>query len=234
MQSIAVSLPRIERIAAWRFRVDPGPSLLGALFPSAGAPVRLAVAVAFIGVMAGLAQARFYLPGNPVPVTLQTLGVLLAGGVLGWRWAFLSVAGYYLLGMAGVPVFQGGQGGWHYVAGSVTGGYLLGFLVSAPVVAFLTQRGWNRNKVLWPMLLGTLVVYVPALLWLSIFDFGWPGEGELLSAGVYPFLPGDLLKLALAALAAGAGWHYADFRGRRRSAAANASAIFRAAPRGDD
>ena len=122
MQSIAASLPRIERIAAWSFRGDPGPSLLGALFPSAGALARLAVAVGFIGVMAGLAQARFYLPGNPVPVTLQTLGVLLVGGVLGWRWALLSVAGYYLLGMTGVPVFQGGQGGWHYVTGSVTGG----------------------------------------------------------------------------------------------------------------
>jgi len=231
VQSITASMPRIERIAAWRFLGAPGPSLLEALFPSAGVWTRLAVAVAFIGVMAGLAQARFYLPGNPVPMTLQTLGVLLAGGVLGWRWAFLSVAGYYLLGMAGVPVFQGGQAGWHYVTGSVTGGYLLGFLVSAPVVAFLTQRGWNRNRVQWPMLIGTLVVYVPALLWVSVFDFGWPREGELLSAAVYPFLAGDLLKLALAALAAGAGWHYADFRRRRRSAADGPSAISRAAPR---
>lgn len=219
MQSVAVRSPRaLERAAARLVLGRPGPSLLEALFPSAGARARFAISLAFIGLMAGMAQARFYLPGNPVPVTLQTLGVLLAGGILGWRWALLSVAGYYLLGMAGAPVFQGGHGGWHYVAGSVTGGYLLGFLISAPAVAFLTQRGWNRHRGLWPMLAGTLLIYLPALAWLSIFDFGWPAEGELLSAAVYPFLPGDLLKLVLAALAVSAGWRYADVR-RRRSPA---------------
>ena len=219
MQSTVLSTPRVERVAVRVLPWRPGPSLLEALFPSAGVWVRLAVALAFVGVTAGLAHARFYLPGNPVPVTLQTLGVLLAGGVLGWRWAFVSIAGYYLLGMAGAPVFQGGQAGWHYVTGSVTGGYLLGFLISAPAVAFLLQRGWNRNRTPGPMLVGALIVYLPALVWLSVFDFGWPADGELLSAAVYPFLSGDLLKVAIAALAIGAGWHHADYRRRRRSEA---------------
>jgi len=232
MQFTAVSPARVERVAAWRLLRSPGPSLLDALFPSAGAPARLAASVAFVGVMAALAQARFYLPGNPVPVTLQTLGILLAGGVLGWRWAFLSVAGYYLLGMAGAPVFQGGGAGWHYVAGSVTGGYLLGFLLSAPAVAFLAQRGWNRSRTLWPMLLGSFVTYLPALVWLSVFDFGWPAEGELLSAGVYPFVPGDLLKAVLAALAVGAGWRCADIRRRRRDRASAEAGISRVSTRG--
>ena len=231
MHSAAVSSPRVEGLAPWRLLASPGPSLLEALFPFTGARVRLAACVAFIGLTAGLAQARFYLPDNPVPVTLQTLGVLLAGGVLGWRWAFLSVAGYYLLGMAGAPVFQGGGGGWHYVTGSATGGYLLGFLLSAPAVGFLVQRGWHRGKALWPMLAGSLAIYLPALLWLSVFDFGWPANGELLSAAVYPFLPGDLLKLALAALAVGAGWRYADIRTRQRFATPGGTRISRAGPR---
>jgi len=234
MQSAAVSLPRVERVTARRLLGSPGPSLLEALLPSTDARLGIAASVAFVGLMAGLAQVRFYLPGNPVPVTLQTLGVLLAGGILGWRWALLSVAGYYLLGMAGAPVFQGGEGGWHYVTGSVTGGYLLGFLISAPTVAFLTQRGWHRGRAVWPMLAGSLVIYLPALLWLSVFDFGWPAEGELVSAGVYPFLPGDLLKLGLAALAVGAGWRYADFRTRRRLATPWETRISGAWPRGSN
>ena len=217
MQSVAVWSPGVERVAG-RVLGRPGPSLLEALRPSAGTRTKIAVSVALIGLTSVLAWVRFYLPDNPVPVTCQTLGVLLMGGVLGWRWALLSVVGYYLLGMAGAPVFQGGHAGWHYAAGSVTGGYLLGFLLSAPAVAFLTQRGWNRSRALWPMLIGSAVIYLPALLWLSVFDFGWPAEGELLSEAVYRFLPGDLLKLAFAALAVGVGWRYADVRRRRRPA----------------
>ena len=218
MQSVVVA-PRLARVrSAWRLFERPGPSLLEALFPSAGLRTKLAASAALVGLMAALAQARFYLPDSPVPVTLQTLGVLLTGGVLGWRWALLTVAAFYVLGMAGAPVFQGGAGGWSYVTGSVSGGYLLGFIVSAPVVSSFAQRGWHGSRVLWAMLAGSVLLYVPALLWLSVFDFGWPVEGELFSAGVYPYVPGDLLKLVLAALLVGAGWRLAGARGHSAKA----------------
>ena len=64
------------------------------------------------------------------------------------------------------------------------------------------------------MLLGSLMVYVPGLLWLHCHDFGWPAEGELFSAGMYPFIPGDLVKLMIASLVIGVGWTIADKRRR--------------------
>ncbi len=141
----------------------------------------------------------------------------MMGGVLGWRWGLLSGVGYYLVGMAGLPVFQSGGNGWDYVIHGVTGGYLLGFILATATVGFLSQHGWNRSRSIWPMLLGGLVLYAPALIWLSIFDFPWPAEGELFSAAMYPFIPGDLVKLMLAALAIGAAWKYADYRHSRRA-----------------
>ena len=214
MQTTAARPARIATRGALRLLDAPGPSLLEALLPGIRVWQKALAAAALIGLVVGLARVRFYLPDNPVPITLQTFGILLMGGVLGWRWGLVSVVGYYLLGMAGVPVFQGGGNGWHYVSGTVTAGYLLGFILAVGLVGFLSQRGWNRGRSLWPMLLGALVVYLPALVWLSVFDFGWPKPGQLFSAALYPFLPGDLVKLMGAALATGTLWRLADARAR--------------------
>lgn len=189
-------------------------SLLDAIRPGMSIAQKLVITALFVALLALLARARFYLPENPVPITFQTFGVLLAGGILGWRWGLGATIAYYLVGMAGLPVFQGGGHGWHYVTGSVTAGYLLGFILAAGVVGFLSQRGWTHGRSLWPMLLGNLLLYVPALIWLSVFNFGWPEKGALFSSALYPFLPGDLVKLMLASLAVGAGWRYADRRSR--------------------
>jgi biotin transport system substrate-specific component len=159
-----------------------------------------------------LAQARFFLPDNPVPITLQGFGVLMLGGILGWRLGLVSAIGYYFGGLAGLPVFANGGEGWDYVIHGVTGGYLLGFILAVGVVGYLSQRGWNRGRSLWPMLIGSLLIYVPALIWLSVFDFSWPAEGKLFSAALYPFLPGDILKLMAAAALTGGLWRLADRR----------------------
>ena len=136
----------------------------------------------------------------------------MIGGILGLRWSLFAILTYYLLGMAGVPVFKDGGNGWHYVSATVTAGYIIGFVAAAPLVGYLTEHGWNRALVLWPMLLGSLIVYVPGLLWLHYFDFGWPPEGELFSKGMYPFIPGDLVKLIFASVAVGGLWTLADWR----------------------
>jgi biotin transport system substrate-specific component len=159
-----------------------------------------------------LAQARFFIPDNPVPITLQGFGVLMLGGVLGWRLGLVSAIGYYLVGMAGLPVFARGGEGWDYVIHGVTGGYLLGFVLAAGVIGYLSQRGWNRGRALWPMLIGSLLIYAPALIWLIVFEFSWPAEGELLSSALYPFIPGDVLKLMAAAAVTGGLWRVADSR----------------------
>ena len=214
MQSIAV---RSGRSQGWQARLPvllgtSGPSLFDALFPRATMLYRLLTALALAGITAGLAQARFFLPDNPVPITFQTYGILMMGGLLGFRWGLASAVAYYLAGMAGLPVFQSGGNGWAYVSQGVTGGYLLGFILAAAAAGLFSQRGWDRGRSLWPMLVGSLLVYLPALIWLTVFDFGWPGEGKLFSAAMYPFIPGDTVKFMLAALTAGALWRVADSR----------------------
>ena len=213
MQSTATAAraPALERVRRWSFIGKSEPSLFEALFPSATWAHKLAAAALFIGVTTGLARARFFLPDNPVPITLQTFGVLMAGAVLGWRWGLVSICGYYLLGMAGAPVFQGGGNGWKYISGA-TGGYLVGFILATYITGYLTQRGWSRGRALWPIALGAIAVYIPALIWLTVFDLGWPQPGKLFSSAVYPFIPGDLLKLMAAGLATGVLWRYADGR----------------------
>lgn len=187
------------------------PSLFESLFPRATVVHKAIAAALFIALIAGLARVRFHLPDNPVPITLQTLGVLSAGALFGWRWGLVTVVGYYLVGMAEVPVFQGGGNGWTYVKGT-SGGYLLGFILAAGIVGYMTQRGWSRDRALWPIAIGAIAVYVPALIWLSVFDLGWPAPGKLFSSAVYPYIPGDLLKLMSAGLLTSALWRVADWR----------------------
>ncbi|MCZ6538803.1 MAG: biotin transporter BioY [Chloroflexi bacterium] len=188
------------------------PPLFDHLVPGAKPWHKLAAVGVGIILVSLLAQARFYLPDNPVPITLQGFGVLMLGGVLGWRLGLASAIGYYLVGMAGLPVFANSNEGWDYVIHGATGGYLLGFVLSAGVVGYLSQRGWNRGRSLWPMLLGSLLIYLPALIWLSVFDFGWPADGELFSAALYPFMPGDIVKLMAAAAVTGGLWRVVDNR----------------------
>ena len=79
-------------------------------------------------------------------------------------------------------------------------------------IGFLVQSGWNRGATIWAMLLGSFLIYVPALIWLTVFDFGWPAEGELFTSAVYPFIPGDLLKVVLASMLISAAYSYLDRR----------------------
>lgn len=215
MQS-SVATPRLTRIVP--FSGQRTLTLFDSLFPAANTWHRVVAVIAMAGLTALLAQARFYLPDNPVPITFQTFGVLLTGGLLGLRWGLASALLYYAAGMAGLPVFQSGGNGWQYVAHGVTGGYLLGFILATGITGYLSEHGWNRGRSLWPMMVGALLVYVPALIWLAVFDFGWPADGELFSSGMYPFIPGDLVKLILAALTVGALWRAVDHRSATRSA----------------
>jgi len=192
-------------------------TLFNALFPSALvwhniSVMKVVAAIICIIITASLAQVRFFLPDNPVPITLQTFAVLITGGFLGMKWGFVTAIGYYLVGMAGLPVFQSGQSGWEYVTQGVTGGYLLGFILTTTVVGYLSERGFVRGQALWAMVIGALILYLPALIWLSVFDFGWPAEGELLSKALYPFIPGDLIKLIFAGLSIGLLWRLIDIR----------------------
>ena len=123
-------------------------SLMDAMFPSINILHRVGISLFFVGLLVAFGRLTFYLPDNPVPITFQTTGVLLMGGVLGLRWGFCAVMVYYLLGMAGVPVFKDGGNGWHYLSATATAGYLIGFVAAVPLVGFLSERGWTRGKAL--------------------------------------------------------------------------------------
>jgi len=115
-----------------------------------------------------LAQVR--IPIGPVPITGQTLGVLLVGALLGSRQGPLSVAIYLGHGLIGLPVFTGGTTGMARLMGP-TGGYLVGFIVAALVVGFLSERGWRRRftTAAAAMVIGNVCVYAVGLPWLACF-----------------------------------------------------------------
>ena len=148
------------------------------------------------------AQVAIRLPFSPVPVTGQTLAVLLVGALLGSRRGALSLLVYLLEGLAGLPVFAAGAFGLAYVMGP-TGGYLVGFAVAAFVVGWLAERGWDRRLIgaTLAMVVGNVAIYACGLPWLSIFV-----GRQSFALGLAPFVAGDILKLVLAAVLLPAGW----------------------------
>ncbi|HNS02903.1 MAG TPA: biotin transporter BioY [Anaerolineae bacterium] len=158
------------------------------------------------------AQVAIPLPFSPVPVTGQTMAVLLVGALLGSRRGSLAVLVYIAEGMAGLPVFApGGAVGPARLLGP-TGGYLIGFVLAAYLVGLLAERGWDRrvSTTAVAMALGNVVIYAVGALWLAVFV---GGLAPALTAGVLPFIPGDLIKIAAAALLLPAGWKLLGRRG---------------------
>lgn len=145
------------------------------------------------------AQLIIPLPFTPVPVTGQTFAVLIAAAALGWRRGFSSVLLYVGLGAAGLPVFA------DVSSSPASDGYLLGFALAALVVGWLAERGWDRrlDTSVLAMLAGEVATYLGGLSWLAHF-VGW---SHVLAYGLLPFLPGDAVKLAAAALLLPAAWY---------------------------
>ncbi len=165
--------------------------------------VDAALIVAGSLLVAALAQVVIPLPFTPVPVTGQTLGVLLVGAALGGRRGAASLALYLTEGALGLPVFGGGAAGLARVLGP-TGGYLAGFVLAAFVVGYLAERGRDRRlpASLLVFAAGEAVIFACGLAWLALFV----GPAHALAAGLWPFLPGDALKALLAAGLLPAAW----------------------------
>ena len=165
--------------------------------------VDLALVVAGSLLLALSARVAIPLPFSPVPVTGQTLAVLLLGALLGSRRGPSAILLYLLAGALGLPGFAGGAAGLGRLAGP-TGGYLVGFAVAAFLTGLLAERGWDRRAptAFLAMLLGNGAVYACGLPWLAAFV----GFDRVLALGLLPFVPGDLFKLVLATLVLPAGW----------------------------
>jgi len=139
------------------------------------------------------------LPWTPVPVTLQTLFVLLAGAVLGPRAGAGAMALYLAAGAAGAPVFALGGAGLPWLMGP-TGGYLIAMPAAAWVVGAAAGRNAEWLRLLGALALGTAVIYVGGLSQLLLITR--ENLGGLLAVGLLPFLAGDVTKLLAAALLA--------------------------------
>lgn len=145
------------------------------------------------------------IPLYPVPVTAQTLVVLLIGLSFGTRLSFLTLSLYLFQGAVGLPVFAGGAGGLAALFGP-TGGYLLGFVAAGSLLGLLARRGFGKNflTTIIAMLAGNAVIYFFGVLWLANFI----GIENALKHGVLPFLYGDVLKIFVAAALIPLAWKF--------------------------
>jgi biotin transport system substrate-specific component len=187
------------------------PVFADALLPPGLAADAAAVVVASLSV-AVCAQLQIRLPFTPVPISGGTLAVLYAGALLGSRRGAAAVALYLLEGAAGLPVFSGGAAGAAHLLGP-TGGYLLGFPVGAFCAGLLAERGWDRTppRAFATMLLASVPIFALGLLGLARFV---PARA-LLAQGLWPFLPGDLVKAAASAGLLPFGWRLLGRRAPR-------------------
>jgi len=156
------------------------------------------------------AKVQFLLPFSPVPITGQTFAVLMIGALLGSRRGSLAVLAYIIQGAAGMPVFAFG-GGLAVLFGP-TGGYLIGFIPAVYLTGRLAEKGWDRRigMTILAMILGNAVIYTFGLFWLTCL-MGL--SVNVLTVGVYPFIIGDLLKIALAAVLLPSGWKLLESNG---------------------
>lgn len=180
------------------------PVLASRILPNTRAATIVAV-VGFALFTALMAQFVIPLPFSPVPITGQTLAVLLAGGVLGSRHGAASMLLYVALGAIGLPFFAQASGGWTVVSGA-TGGYLVGFIAAAWFVGFLAERRQDRSIVtsIPAFLTGNAIIYLFGVTWLA-YSVGM-SAADALSAGLAPFVIGDAFKIAVAGVLLPAAW----------------------------
>ncbi|MFH1190304.1 MAG: biotin transporter BioY [Candidatus Omnitrophota bacterium] len=155
------------------------------------------IGVAFFALATALgAYVRIPVPGNPIPITLQTFFVLLAGAVLGRRLGFFSQACYILGGMAGLPLFQGASFGASVLLGP-TGGYLIGFMICAFITGLIIDSAKsNIISIMAVFVLGSLIIYASGIAWL-VYMYKMNLTAAIAS-GALPFIPGDMAKIAIA------------------------------------
>jgi biotin transport system substrate-specific component len=168
-------------------------------YPAAGSSLALrSLILIALGTALLALSAKINLPLPYVPMTLQTLVVLVIGAVYGWRLGCATVIAYLAEGAIGLPVFAGPVGGLAPLMGP-TAGYLAGFVAAAFITGWLSERGWDRSVPLLfvAMALGHVVILAAGFGWLA---FGMKlGIEKAWLVGVVPFLAGSLVKNALGA-----------------------------------
>ncbi len=177
-------------------------SLRATVFPRSTALTEALFVVGGIGFISLLAQIAIPVPGSPVPVTGQTLAVLLIGTTYGARLGFITFATYILAGVAGAPIFApsatAANHGLDRLVGA-TGGYLVGMLIASLLLGYLADRKADQKfRTSFPALLfGDLIIFTFGLVWLhASLDLTWAATFK---AGFTPFILGEALKIAITA-----------------------------------
>jgi biotin transport system substrate-specific component len=211
---MTITMPRLDRLPAQERGLTIGDFLV---------PIRVSerlhtrarhLALILIGtaLIALCARISIAIPGNPVPLTGQTFGVLLSAGALGFRRGVAASALYLAIGALGLPVFAEGKHGTAILFGA-TGGYLIGFVLASAIIGRLAELGWDRNILgsIGAMLIGSVVIYAIGVPWLA-YTYLQGDLGQAFQVGAVPYFLWDAIKLTLAAAAFPAAWW---FVGRR-------------------
>ena len=186
----------------------PSLTLAEAIFPQTGLALRVKQLVLVVaGITALILAAKIKIPMFPVPITMGTFAVLSIGAAYGARLGLTTILGYMLIGALGFDVFAGSSAevsGVTYMMGG-TGGYLVGYVLAVLALGALARQGWDRvrGKMAMALVLGNVLIYVHGLIWLTVL---YGVDAPILAWGLTPFLLGDLVKLALAALLLPALW----------------------------
>ena len=183
-----------------------------AAWPARSTPALRYAVLAIAGSALLALAAKVQVPFWPVPMTMTTFAVFVIGASYGSRLALATVLLYLAEGFAGLPVFAGPVAGPAYMLGP-TAGFLWGYAVAAFLIGLAADRGWSRStpKMALAFLAGDVVLFAMGFVWLAYFatlSSGAVGIGAsaAFAKGVLPFVLGDLLKIALAALLVPAGW----------------------------
>lgn len=206
---MTLTTPRLNRLPAAERGITIGdflvPITIGERISTRARHVALIVAGALSIYLTSLVVLP--VPGSPVPITGQTLGVLVVGGALGFRRGVLATLLYVAIGVVGFPAFAEHRGGIAVIASldggrlvlGATGGYLLGFVLAGGIVGRLAELGWDRHLggSVAAMLIGDAAIYAVGVPWLMAAT-GFTFE-EAIAKGLAPFVVGDLVKVAIAA-----------------------------------
>ena len=194
------------------FETSTGSALASQLWPDRSARILRFAALTLLGSAFLAIAAKIQVPFWPVPMTMATFAVFMIGAAYGSRLAAATVLAYIAEGVLGLPVFSGPVGGPGYMVGP-TAGYIWGYVVAAYIVGLAADRGFGRSIVplASAMIVADIVLFAMGIAWLgaSITGFNLP----LLEKGLFPFVLGDLLKIALAAVAIPVVWTIVPKRG---------------------
>lgn len=153
---------------------------------------RLFGVAAFVLLICLGAHIKVFLPGSPVPLTLQTFFVLMAGATLGARYGTLAVISYILLGIIGMPMFALGNAAGLLCLTGITGGYLLGFIIAAWIVGYITQNYKSSLALALALIIGEIAILTLGCIHLGLIT--GMGIKAAFAIGVLPFIAGDIVK----------------------------------------